>query len=317
MKRDSAIEWLRVASAVGIVWFHTGVTGAYWGYAGLIIFLLMSIMFEAGPNAARPLSVLKVARRLLLPWAFWWVIYALLNIVRGDPIVDLTHGFLLGILAGPSVHLWYLPFMFCVLIAFGAVKGRLSTATLAVCAAIAAITLIVAIPQWKPASAALGAPIAQWTHACVPILLGILAGCGMRQGWTWMLAAPVAAVLAWACFQPFPQVATIYLLGFALVAGVLALPLELRQRAPDARLLFQAMLGVYLVHPLALALLRPLAARMDIAGPPLIFVTSALGVLAAQRVAPYASHLLLGTAMPAEHPNAWLRSRYLPRQRAR
>jgi peptidoglycan/LPS O-acetylase OafA/YrhL len=28
-KRDSAIEWLRVVSAIGIVWYHANVAGSY------------------------------------------------------------------------------------------------------------------------------------------------------------------------------------------------------------------------------------------------------------------------------------------------
>ncbi|WP_426043717.1 hypothetical protein [Caulobacter sp. DWR3-1-2] len=115
-KRDSAIEWLRVASAAGIVWYHANVTGSYWGYAGLIVFLIMSMMFDAGQN----------------------------------------------------IH---------------------------------------------------------------------------RQT----------------------------IIGFVLVAGVLSLPLSLRQKAPEARAIFGAMLGVYLVHPLVLAILRPLTERIEFAGVILAF----------------------------------------------
>lgn len=89
------------------------------------------------------------------------------------------------------------------------------------------------------------------------------------------------------------------IIGFVLVAGVLSLPLSLRQKAPEARAIFGAMLGVYLVHPLVLAILRPLTERIEFAGVILAFAISTAGVLIAQWIAPWPSSLVLGTPMPA------------------
>lgn len=229
-RRDSAVEWLRVAGAAGIVWFHAGVAGSYWGYAGLVVFLLLSMMFEAGPNIAKPPSVSRLAKRLLVPWLVWWVVFGALNIIRHLPIIDTSHGLLLDVLASPSIHLWYLPFVFGVIILFGFVKGSLSTSAIAIGSAVIACALIWAIPLWRPLSLAAGYPLAQWAHAAAPVFTGILFGCAVRERRWWLLSLPIAALLASACFGPFPTVAPIYLLGAALVAVVVGVPPRFRGR---------------------------------------------------------------------------------------
>jgi surface polysaccharide O-acyltransferase-like enzyme len=269
----------------------------------------MSMMFEAGPNVGRRTSILRLALRLLLPWLIWAAIYAVFNVVRNQPIIDTSHGLILGVLASPSIHLWYLPFVFVAMALFGLLKGRTSMSLMAVSATAVACGLIVTIPTWRPASLAAGYPLAQLAHACTPILIGIVAGCGMRARWPWGLMIPVVGLLVIACFRPFPTVAPIYLLGLGLVAAVLALPLSIRQRAPQAKMLFGAMLGVYLVHPLALAILHPIIERSEVAGVALAFMASTLGVIIAQWVAPWPLSLILGTPMPADQTRTLFRSR--------
>lgn len=298
VQRHNAVEWLRVVSALGIVWFHAGVPGSQWGYAGLVVFLLLSMMFEAGPNHAKIQPLKTRAVRLLVPWAFWWVVYAGLNIVQQQPIVDADNGLIAGVLTGPSVHLWYLPFAFVVLAAFGAAKPRIPFLVLAFGSAATATVLIFGIPLWRPISLEAGFPFGQWAHALAPILMGLLLGCCLRSRGVWILWAPVSAALIWACFRPFADVAPIYLLALGLTVGAMLVPRATANRLPPAGLTSGAMLGVYLVHPLALFVMRPLTEM----GPPLgviaAFAISTIGVLAAQLLAPWPSSLLLGTAKP-------------------
>ncbi|WP_342611038.1 acyltransferase family protein [Brevundimonas subvibrioides] len=297
MQRHNAVEWLRVVSALGIVWFHAGVPGSQWGYAGLVVFLLLSLMFEAGPNHAKIQPLKTRAARLLVPWAFWWAVYAGLNIVQQQPIVDADNGLIAGVLTGPSAHLWYLPFAFVVLAVFGALKSRTPLSALALGSAVAAVVLICGIPLWRPISLGAGFPFAQWAHATTPVLIGILVGCCLRSRGVWILSAPVIAALVWACLRPFPDVASVYLLALGLTVGAILFPRATANRLPSAERISGAMMGVYLVHPLALFVVRPLTEMAPPVGVIAAFGISMLGVLLAQWIAPWPSSLVLGTPM--------------------
>ena len=52
----------------------------------------------------------KRARRIAIPWLFWCLVYRVIfEIVSDDPFVVLTDPMTLFI--GPSIHLWFLPFV--------------------------------------------------------------------------------------------------------------------------------------------------------------------------------------------------------------
>ena len=61
MRKRADIEFLRVLSTFGIVWFHSGVFGHEFAYSGLIVFLILSMYLAGGSGAA---DVLTLRRRL-------------------------------------------------------------------------------------------------------------------------------------------------------------------------------------------------------------------------------------------------------------
>jgi len=103
--RNQAIESLRVVAAFGIVAFHAKVAGAQAFYAGLVVFLFLAPMFEAGPNWLRKRGTGELARTLLLPYAFWYLFYLAANFFVGKPLfVDWV--FISVLAAGPSLGIF-------------------------------------------------------------------------------------------------------------------------------------------------------------------------------------------------------------------
>jgi len=116
-QRNYNVDRLRILATFGIVWFHTvGIPGRHVAYAGLAIFIMLSFAYVTlrSPMATSAAILSERFKRLLLPWAFWWLIYLAAkmgkSVLSNTPFsADIDLGW---ILAGPSIHLWYLPFAF-------------------------------------------------------------------------------------------------------------------------------------------------------------------------------------------------------------
>jgi hypothetical protein len=72
-----------------------------------VVFQKNSAENKLGLNFLRQRST-----RLLLPWAAWFLIYGLLNLIKGKPFFPYTSNFLQNILYGPWFGLWFLPYCF-------------------------------------------------------------------------------------------------------------------------------------------------------------------------------------------------------------
>ena len=113
--KNQAIELLRIVAAFGIIWFHSKLPEfGIVSYGGLVIFLTFSSYFAAIAPISRPDYLLRLGKRLLLPWAAWWLVYGALNLADHRPLLLPHHDITLGVLTGTHIHLWYLPFIFAV-----------------------------------------------------------------------------------------------------------------------------------------------------------------------------------------------------------
>lgn len=74
------------------------------------------------------------------------MLYAALNLVRGQSLVPEAYSFIHVILATPSIHLWYLPYIFFVLVLIDWVKHYLLTRQSAVFVAVLATLLLISAP---------------------------------------------------------------------------------------------------------------------------------------------------------------------------
>jgi hypothetical protein len=118
--RRQDIEWLRVLACLGIVWYHARGPGEEFALAGLIVFVMLSVVLAHPREEPLKDRLHARAERLLLPWIFWWGVYAVLDVVTGRAGRWTAAEWPVLLLAGPSIHLWYLPFMFFVLLAMDA-----------------------------------------------------------------------------------------------------------------------------------------------------------------------------------------------------
>lgn len=253
-ERNDTIELLRILSACGIIWFHMETTP--WkrvGYAGLVFFLVIGVVFQQ-QSSQRSLwkdYLLKRANRLLVPWAAWFLLYGILNLVRSRPFYPSELGIPGGILAGPWIGLWFLPFcfaaaccVFAISLLFAQVAPRLqflifSMVSMVVFLAVCGMRVQVALP----------APWAQWLQALPSIPIGLAFACSLTANppSNLMVIAFEAALLA-ACGASYgsdPGMAISYGIGSLLAIVGLLCPATLSPLVGKASALC---LGVYLIH---------------------------------------------------------------------
>ncbi|MEO0797560.1 MAG: hypothetical protein AAFX93_20650, partial [Verrucomicrobiota bacterium] len=63
--RNGSVDLLRFFGAIGIIQFHCGAPGGWFGLSALPMFVALLVFFGAG----KPIS--RSFRRLMVPWIFW------------------------------------------------------------------------------------------------------------------------------------------------------------------------------------------------------------------------------------------------------
>ncbi len=259
--RASGVEALRVVSAIGIIFFHAGATGASVGYAGLPCFLVVSVAVAArrSPEDAREgwlgQQLRRRADRLLLPWLFWCAVYGAARCLdaglSGEGLFDWLSPEML--LFGTWIHLWYLPFAFLATMvasvpAIGGLARRAHGGALFLMLACVAMPLSEWIIHHEPVE-----PMPQWAFALPSALVGLaLAGVapGDPRGRRMLLACVGVAMLVAALLDirwGDGRVGIPYAVGIPAAAFAWAIP---GSAGPRLRGLADLTYGVYLVHPL-------------------------------------------------------------------
>ncbi len=266
--RNQSIELIRIAAAFGIVLFHSGASGAEFGYAGLIAFTMLATYF-GGSNG-------KLGRRLLVPWAFWSVFYIGWRMLAdGTPLVE-GLGPIASLLYG--THLWFLPFICVAILASRQLKTGIRPA---ICGVVA-LAFCLAAPWWSEAVLSTQPPIAQWIHALPAALLGV--AITSRAG------RIIASASLLACaFWNVAGITIPYVLGG--IAVLLATGLSTTRWKVEG--VSSCMLGVYLVHIAALGIMNRILEPQTIATAMAAFIASVAGVWLARRHVPV-TRLVLG-----------------------
>ena len=163
------IEVLRIISAFAIVCYHSRI---HFCLFGLIIFLIVSAMFS-GDGQGLQSSVNKRFMRIMYPWIFWSLTYGVRRITDGGQFYDLSNGVIAGILSSPSIHLWYLPYMFVILVVTDQIKLYVSTTKFSIaCGVLSAATLLLS-KFWRDPSLTYGYPWAQYIHGASAAFFGL------------------------------------------------------------------------------------------------------------------------------------------------
>jgi hypothetical protein len=249
--RDQSIELLRIAAAFGIVLFHAGASGAAVGYAGIVIFILLSVAAEVGPNRDRRRSPVSLAAFFLIPWAVWWLVYGAINLVRGRALLP-PGPTINAVLDGTAPHLWYLPFMCGVLLCVSAGKTLVSRPVLLVGSGLVAMGLFASAGSWLPWAMRMGAPWAQYSQALTAVFAGLCLGAAVQP----RIKIGVAAILViGVATTALPtDVAVGVLVGLVATTTLLVRPLPVRWNVEE---ISRCTYGVYLMHPLWLSVFAP------------------------------------------------------------
>lgn len=272
MKIRQDIELLRILSAFGIVWFHSKISGSNYGYAGLIFFLILSVYLGGGQ---KNISLQKRARRLLIPWCVWFVFYGAINLLLQKPLVPLHNGLIAGLLAGPRIHLWYLPFVFFVLILMDAIKPRINLSILAYSGAVLAIVILMTSGLWCESIIRLGQPWAQYAHAVPSIFVGVffLGFHAINKKFSIPLLMLMLLASAYKPQSDF-YAYTIGIFAFSLLLLQIPIPAII-----DVRPVSQLSLGIYLLHPFLILMARRLdLIHLGIILPVIVYILSGIFV---------------------------------------
>lgn len=255
MSRRKDIEAARVAATFLVVWYHCPSELPDLTYAGLVFFVIASTYFSVREAAAGEYVSGRRVGRLLFIWVFWYAVYALISLAEGK-----INGYINGpmsrlLLVGPAIHLWYLPFLAAILlVARKAAQAAEHPFGLGVVGVLYATSMIL-VSSWRPWTLELGVPWAQYAHVLPGVFLGILfaaMGKHPERDRIWFLVFALGFTLpAWFA----PGVGVTYFVGLFLASTILIA----RERSRAMNWLSRPakyMLGIYLIHPLLIRLIR-------------------------------------------------------------
>lgn len=249
------VELLRILSAIGIVFYHAGVGDSQITYSGLIVFLILLLYFGGSKNRTVLESFKSRSQRLLIPWLVWFLIYSIINIITARPAISESNGKIEAVLAGPSIHLWYLPFAFFCLLATDTIGNYINGRWLSLGGAIAAGMILFATPLWRPLSLHFPYPYPQYAHAIASVGIGIFLA-QLKSIRADLSSAAFLFILSGAlAAMPYKGVGEPYVIGvtagWIIAVGFLEGAIKLNLQA-----ISRYMFGIYLVRVLFLRILN-------------------------------------------------------------
>ncbi len=263
--RNGTIDLARYFAALGIVLLHAKSPYGWIGDATLLLFVMLLASF-AVPREPSTAALRRRLGELMRLWVVWSAVYAGLKMAQaigtGATIASEFAPWML--LAGPSLHLWFLPFAAGITLAGYAIAlwlqrmgaaapGRRAAASRAVVLLMLAGT-VAAVAALEPAAETV--PLVQWANAWPAAALG-LAIAVLRKRLApeiTALAALVALAAAGWLLPPGAQASA----AANLAPAVAMFALTSAARTPSSRLtmhLRDVALNVYLLHPAVIAAL--------------------------------------------------------------
>lgn len=198
--RNGLIDYGLFLAALGIVWFHTQAPGYRVAYIALPFFLVLLSMPSSTSLGTR-------ARRLLVPFLTWSLVFALLStalsLKNQNPPFEWWRWHML--LSGTWIHLWVLPFAFIAVTLSPWLRHPL--ASLGAAILFATLVVLNGTPQTVP--------FGLWAFGVIPVLTGIA-----YFAWGWRLAVTTLGLSMLILFLGAPSPDNIVLLvgtGLALV----------------------------------------------------------------------------------------------------
>lgn len=283
MRRNQAIELLRLLAVFGVLAFHAPVPGSDIAYAGLAAFVVLSPLVDVQYNWERRRTPRLLAKTLLLPWAVWFCIYAALRVAEGRSVFRASRNLVSAIFEGPAPHLWFLPFIFVALVSLSQLKGRISQPVALLVAGILAVLSLMTVGFWRAWD--LTPPWGRWVHATPMVFVGITLGLASRVPKAYLVLLPVLSAVAFVGTANVPGVSVPYVLGVALVLLANWLGPRLPARF-DVEGLSRCVMGVYLVHVAWFTICWPLLVRFGYPAVVAAYLVALAGVYLVRKYLP-------------------------------
>lgn len=276
------IEIFRILSMFGIVWFHSpGIhIGRDIAYGGLIFFVVVSVYFAT--ISMRQHRIFERIERLLIPYLLWAVFYAVIFFLTKGHIFPQNYTLFSMVLASPTIHLWFLPFIFLTLVIIDYIRPILSKEWFATMVGVSAILLIFLAPIWRDINYI--SPLGQYAHAFPAILVGIFLGVMDKVRMKRVILAGILVSIAVMIYKQQSGVGITYLVGF-IPCYFLFKGQTISHKNALLLKISAATFGVYLSHIFVLMILS----KIGFVGLPLpifAFLLSLLAVMIFKAFAP-------------------------------
>lgn len=252
------VEFLRIISALGIVWFHSGLdVGRDIAYSGLVVFLIFMSYFAV--KSGKEHSVINRASRFLIPCALWSILFASLDLVRGQAVFPEHYNTFSKILSTTSIHLWYLPFAFICVLILDKIKNY-DPRIVSVVASLLFTLSLASSPIWRKWT--YFSPLGQYMHALPAIFIGVAFS---LYGQLEKTVKSVVFILLFLTistiiFFHLPGISTTYTVG-VLISLILLRDNSFLPKNQMIIKLSKLTFGIYLVHPLFLFVLAHFGIR--------------------------------------------------------
>ncbi|MFC3180025.1 acyltransferase family protein [Cypionkella sinensis] len=250
-----SVDLARFVAAFGIVWDHARAPYADIGYTALALFLVLTSFLAVGSfeRSDGKGFWLSRAQRIALPWLFWcafyWVVY---HVVSDEPFQLLSDPWTL--LIGPSIHLWFLPFVMIFLVTIPWVSRFINSPVRMYIAA--TLLVLVSIPlglmhaklapaAWFINPEGFPQPLPQWFFSLPLFWFGAVLAAGKRMGLVWPALA-AAAVVSVVLYQRSPEFASVQMI---LVAVIFEAIWRVNIKGTWTTWLAGFAFGIYLLHP--------------------------------------------------------------------
>jgi len=250
-----SVDLMRFLAAFGIVWDHARAPFADIGYLALSLFLVLTSFLAVGSFERSDGSRFWIARasRIALPWLVWCAVFRVVVEVLSDTALPLLSD-PWTLLIGPSIHLWFLPFVMVALVVVPVLsRGIRTPRALAVgCAGLVVISLPLGLLHaevsplaWFVNAGPFPQPFPQWFYSIPLFLFGALLAIARRLEASWMVHV-TAAVISGTLFVRVPEFASIQMI---LTAAVFEAVWRINITGRWPTVLAGYAFGIYLVHP--------------------------------------------------------------------
>ncbi|MFT7213680.1 MAG: surface polysaccharide O-acyltransferase-like enzyme [Granulosicoccus sp.] len=248
------IEVFRIISAFAVVWFHSGeIFAKDASYGGLVFFAIVSIYFNTKSSSHK--TITDRTKRLLLPCLTWSLIYACFNLLLKGRIYPEDYGALSAILSTPSIHLWYLPYIFIVVVIADQVKKALSKNVMGIGFGVSAIVILLLAPVWRELEYI--QPLGQYAHALPAVFIGLYLACffNMQSKVRLIILVGIVCAILLMTIISQPGIGITYLVG-TIPCLLLLIKNPIKKPIDNVSAISSLMLGVYCIHIIPLRVLR-------------------------------------------------------------